>query len=631
MPLIAASRKRIHTGALYWPRFVHCGLAALEVHVGEPLQTMPPAERLPEKWLDSWKAIAAYLNRDVTTVQRWEKREGMPVHRHLHAKRGSVYALPEELDGWIQSRRSSVQPADESDEPEPESEIFPDVPRRRPSSPFTLRKMWFLPLGAVLCLGIVGLSVWFVLRHRTTRPIETKIQSLAVLPLRNLSGEPAQQYLADGVTEALIGRLSTIHDLRVISHTSVSRFKDPQISVPEIVKELGVDAVVEGSVTKQGDRLRVTAQLIRGTTDEHLWSETYDRKMSDALTLESELAQSIAEKVQVAVTGEERQRLSYRAPVAAEVYELYLKGQFALGHGNKADVEQSIEYFQQAVKQDAGFAPAYLGLALAYSNLGTVFAGVPPGETRPKVILFAQKALALDPNLAEAHMVLADTLQEEWHWAEAGAEYQRALAISPNDADALAEFAIWLSCQGRSDESVLLIQRARAIDPTAVSGGTVSWILFHARRYDDAIREARSAVAVQPDSAWYLFELSFPLIANNQAVDAIPGLERSLSLSHQSPAVAGMLVHAYARAGRRNDALRLLAEMNRQRKTSYVPAGAFVNAYLGLGDTEQTFFWLERSYKEQSNILQFLKTHPQFDPIRSDPRFADLLRRVGLN
>ena len=621
MPFNAAyyrTNEEWYSGLVSW----RDGLAGPEVSVGEPLHAMPTVERPPEKWLDSWKAIAAYLNRDVTTVQRWEKREGMPVHRHAHAKRGSVYALPGELDNWIQGRRVSVQPVEEPE---------PDESSQSPAKASSLsRRAGVFSLAAAFCLAAIAAAVWFFAWHRAARPVEDKVRSLAVLPLRNLSGEQSQDYLADGVTEALIARLSTIHDLRVVSHTSVSRFKDPQISVSEIAKQLGVDAVVEGSVTKQGDRLRVTAQLIRGRTDEHLWSETYDRQMRDALNLESELAQSIAEKVQVTLTGEERQRLSYVAPVAPEVYELYLKGEFALRKGNRAGTEQSIADFQEALKQDAKFAPAYLGLASAYNDLGSVFTGAPPGETRPKVIRFAGQALALDPDLAEAHVVLANTLQQEWHWAEAEAEYRRALAISPSNAHAQAEYAHWLSCQGRTDEAVATIQRARALDPAGVSGGSVSWILFLAHRYDDAIRESRSALAVRPDNAANLMGLAFPLIANNQAADAIPPLEKSLALSQQSPAVAGMLVHAYARAGRRNDALRLLAELNRRRSTGYVPPAAFVNAYLGLGDTEQAFFWLEQAYEEQSNILQFLKTHPQFDLIRSDPRFADLLRRVGL-
>jgi len=593
--------------------------------MGEPSFEIPPLEKAPDRRLDSWKEIAAYLARDVTTVQRWEKREGMPVHRHLHDKRGSVYALPEELDAWIQSRNLRA------DEPEkkPEAETPPIHQSNHGAMAARRASLWLaLAAGLGICLLAVA---WLVFGHRApvaTVTVEPGIRSLAVLPLRNLSGDPAQEYLADGITEALIGRLSNIHDLRVISHTSVMRFKNPQVSIPEIARALGVDAIVEGSVIKEGDRIRVTAQLIRGTTDTHFWSETYDRQMRDALTLQSELAQSIAEKVAVTVTGQERQRLSAARPVAPEVYESYLKGGFALGQGSKAGANQSIPYFEDALKRDPTFAPAYVGLAQAYTNLGTILSGVSPKATRPKVISFARKALALDPNLVEAHVALAFVLQEEWHWTEAETEYRRALELNPNNAKAYQWFALWLVCQGRTDEAVASAQRARALDPVAVGGSSVAWILFQAHRFDDSIRESRSALAVQPDNAGNLLGLGFALVANNQPADAIPVLEKAVSLSSGSPAATGVLIRAYAHARRRGDALRLLAELKRRRKAGYIPAGAFVNAYLGLGDNEQTFYWLEQAYKEQSNILQFLKTHPYFDPIRADPRFADLVRRV---
>ncbi len=574
--------------------------------------------------LDSWKEIAAYLKRDVTTVQRWEKREGMPVHRHLHDKGGSVYALTQELDDWIQSRRPRV---DES-EKKPEAEMPPAAPNVHGATAARRNSLWFA-LAAVLCMCVTA-AAWLLFRHRSTVTADPKIRSLAVLPLRNLSGDPRQEYLTDGITEALIGRLANIHDLRVISHTSVMRFKDPQLSIPEIARTLGVDAVVEGSVMKEGDRIRVTAQLIRGTTDQHFWSQTYDREMRDALSLESELALSIAEKVEVTLTGEEHQRISSAGPIAPEVYESYLKGRFVFEQGNRPAVEQSIHYFEDALNRDATFAPAYVGLAEAYTNLGTVFAGAPPDATRPKVTSFARKALELEPDLVEAHVLLANVLQEEWHWAEAEAEYKRALELNPNHADAHARFALWLSCQGRTEEAVASIQLARALDPFGVSGDRVSWILFQAHRYDDAIRESRSALALQPDNAINLMELGFALIANNQPADAIPVLEKAVSLSKGSPAATGILIRAYAQAGRRSDAIRLLTELKRRSKEGYIPAAAFVNAYLGLGDNEQAFYWLEQAYKEQSNILQFLKTHPYFDPIRGDPRFAELVRRVGL-
>lgn len=608
--------------------------------MGEPTYDISPVG----KRLDSWKEIAAYLNRDVTTVQRWEKREGMPVHRHVHHKRGSVYALTEELDGWIQSRRlpADERQADESrtdgsraDESrtettplKPEAETSSAVASGHSVAAGRKAQLW-LALAATVCLCLLA-TAWIVFRHRASATVEPKIRSLAVLPLRNLSGDPAQEYLADGITEALIGRLAGIHDLRVISHTSVMRFKNPQLSIPEIARTLGVDAIVEGSVERDGDRIRVTAQLIHGATDEHFWSETFDREMRDSLSMESELAQSIAQRVEVTVTGEEHQRLSSARPVAPEVYESYLKGRFALGQGNRAGVEQSIPFFEDALSKDATFAPANLGLAQAYTKLGTVFAGIRPDATRPKVISYARKALALDPDLVEAHVLLANVLQEEWNWTGAEAEYQRALALNENDADAYARYALWLVCQGRKDDAVASIHRARELDPVGVTGDDVSRILFYAHRYDDAIRESRSASALQPDNALTLMSLGFSLVADNQPADAIPVLEKASSLSKGSPAVTGVLIRAYAHAGRHSDAMRLLGELKRRRAAGYIPAGAFVNAYLGLGDTDQAFYWLEQAYKEQSNILQFLGTHPYFDPIRSDPRFADLLGRVGL-
>ena len=591
--------------------------------MAEPSYEIPHPEKPSGKRLDSWKEIAAYLSRDVTTVQRWEKREGMPVHRHLHDKRGSVYALTKELDGWIQSRRSRV------DDPtlEPETEILQPLPVIPITIPARQTRLW-LALAAVVCICLT-VAAWLLFRHRTNPSVEPRIHSLAVLPLRNLSNDPAQEYLADGITEAVIGRLANIHDLHVISHTSVLRFKNPQLSIPQIAKELGADAIVEGSVIKDGDRIRVTIQLIRGATDTHFWSETFDREMRDALALESELAQSIAEKVEVTVTGEEHERLSAARPVAPEVYESYLKGRFVLGQGDRVRLEQSIPYFEDALNKDGTFAPAYLGLAEAYTMLGTIAAGDPPQATRPKVISFARKALAIDPGLVKAHVLLANVLQEEWRWTEAEGEYRRALELNPDSAEAHEWFALWLICQGRTDEAVASIHRARALDPVGVSGGSVAWILFQARHYDEAIREATSALALQPDNVGYLTGLGFALIANNQPADAIPGLEKAISLSG-SPAATGILIRAYAHAGRRRDAMRLLAQLKQRRVAGYIPAGAFVNAYLGLGDKEQAFYWLEQAYKEQSNILQFLKTHPYFDPIRSDPRFADLVRRVGL-
>jgi tetratricopeptide (TPR) repeat protein len=395
---------------------------------------------------------------------------------------------------------------------------------------------------------------------------------------------------------------------------------------------LRVDAIVEGSVMREGNRIRVTAQLIRGATDTHFWSETYDRELKDIFAVQAELAQSIAEKVQVTVTGEEHARLTAARSIAPEVYESYLKGRFVYDTSNtRAAVEESIVYFDHAIRLDPTFAPAYVGLAISYNDLGTVSVGAPPEEMRPKAASAARKALALDPDLVEAHVLLANVLQEQFHWAEAEAEYRRALQLSPNDADAHAGLAFWLLSQGRTDEAMTWEQRGRELDPLSISGANLAWILFQSHRFDQAIHELHSALAVDPNETTALSYLGFALVANNQPADAIPVLERAISISNGSPAATGVLIRAYAHAGRRGDALRLLAELQKRKKAGYVPAGAFVNAYLGLGETDQAFAWLEQAYKEQSNILQFLKVHPYFDPIRADPRFVDLVRRVGLN
>lgn len=589
-----------------------------------PVSAPGPSDQTPETPLDSWKEIAAYVKRDVSTVQRWEKREGMPVHRHVHDKRGSVYAFSSELDAWLESRKLRLEEEEKEDRAEAPVEAEGD---HRPGGT-ALGRRW-LVLGGVAVLALLAVG-YVITRSPSGDATQSKITSLAVLPLKNLSGDPAQEYFADGMTEAVIGRLSMIRGLRVISRTSVMSFKDTRLSAPEIAKALHVDALVEGSVIRQGGRVRVHAQLIRGATDEHFWTETYDRDLGDTLALESEVAQSIARRVEVTVTGEERARLVAARHVAPEVYESYLKGRLAKSN-SRAEVEKSIAYFEEAIRKDPTFAPAYVGLAAAYDELGAVFVGAPPDEVRPKVISAARRALELDPELAEAHVLLADVYQKRWQWTDAEAEYKRALELKPNDASANLGLANWLLCQGRAEEALALSRHARELDPLGVTGVSNGWILFHARGYDEAIRELRSAASVRPDDAGALWFLGFALVAKGQPDEAIKVLNQALSLSGGSSAVIGVLIRAYAHAGRRADALRLLDELKRRQNSGYVPAAAFVNAYLGLGDNDQAFAWLERAYQEHSNILQWIKVHPFFDPLRDDPRFTDLLHRVGLD
>ncbi len=521
--------------------------------------------------LESWKEIAAYLGRDVTTVRRWEKHEGLPVYRLLHHKLGSVYAYAAELDAW-RDKRAPTAATDAPDVRQVSEVVRRGAHARRAAA------------LAALALALAAGLIWLARERATIQPASASggIRSLAVLPLQNFSGNPEQDYLSDGMTEALIARLSAIHALRVISRTSAMQFKGTRKSVPAIGKELNVDAVIEGSVLRSGDKIRVTVQLIRADTDEHLWSGTYDRELQDVLALQSDVTQGIAGHIESAVTGAQRGSPVPPRTVARDVYEAYLKGRFALHKNSRAGLEEALLHFQAAVDLDGTFAPAYAGLAATYSDLGLVFYGEPPGETRPKMLVAARKALELDPELAEARVLLADALQRDWHWAEAEAEYRQAINLSPSDASAHAGLADWL-------------------------------------------------VTIEPKDPMSLWILGFALTGAGQFDEAIRTLEKAASLSDRNPAVLGVLVRAYARGGRRTEALRVLDELHRRRQRGYVPAAAFLNAYLGLGDTEEAFAWLERAAEERSNIMQFLKVHPFFDSLRGDPRFAEFLRRANFS
>ena len=595
-------------------------LALLIDHCGE---TVPREEIVARVWgkgafLDTDNSIRGAIRKI-----RQALKDDPEQPRYIQTVTGEGYRFIAPLVAPAEQNSAAGPPSDEVRGAEPPMDLGGE---HGAGSPRARRRLMVAVAAGIALLAIT----YAIFRFRQTDVTAPKIKSIAVLPMKNLSGDPAQEYLADGMTEEIIGRLAGIRDLRVISRTSAMHFKEAQLSVPEIAKQLGVDAVVEGSVIREHDRIRVHAQLIRAATDEHLWSESYDRELGDVLALQSDVAESIVRKIDISVSGQERSRVVSARHVAPEVYESYLRGQFALNKGTRPDLEESIHFFEEAINTDPKFAPAYVALANAYDSLGMVFVGAPPGETRGKVIEEVQKALELDPQLAKAHVLLADAYRKQWKWTESAAEYKRALELSPNNADAYAGFADWLLCQGRVAEAIDWAERARELDPL-VPATNLAWILFQARRYDDAARELHATLAIMPDNPSALWFLGFVLVAKGKPGDAIPVLEKAVSVSHGSPGAKGVLVRAYASAGRRKDALSLLNQLRQQQRTEYVPAGALVQAYMGIGDKEQALAFLEQAYKEQSNLLQWIKTEPTFDPLRSDPRFTDLIHRVGLN
>jgi TolB-like protein/DNA-binding winged helix-turn-helix (wHTH) protein/Tfp pilus assembly protein PilF len=605
-------RRRLRRGEELVP-LTPKGLAVLLLLIRNAGKVVSKDELLKAVWPDTFVEDSNLTQ----TVFILRKALGeTPDHRYILTVQGQGYRfLPEvkEISSIVASATQAVETAPVA---APQGRVIP---------------LWVrMALGSAIVLALIAGAI--VVHRVVGTKAGPAIKSLAVLPLKNLSSDPGQEYLADGITEELIGRLSRLHDVRVISRTSVTRFKNTQSSAPEISKMLGADALVEGSVIRDGNRIRVHAQLIRGATDEHVWSESFDRELPDLLRLESDVAQAVAERVEVTVSGAEHQQLAKVRSVSPEVYELYLKGRFALSRSKKeADVLEAIRYFEEAKVRDVTFAPADVGLAIGHALLGSILVGAaPPEGERAKAISAAQRALQLDPELPEAYVVLAELHQNQWHWSEAEAEYRRALVLNPNDANAHAKLALWLLCQRRTEEALSWVNRARELDPLAVSGDLVGWTLYITRRYSEAIDELRTASATKPDDIGVLWRLGFVLIAGNEPGEAIPVLEKALRITNRSPGVTGVLAKAYALSGQRSKAIALVDELQRRRETHYVSAAAFVNAYLGLGEIDQVFLWLEQGFKEQSNLMQWLAVDPMFDPLRSDARFVDLVRRVGL-
>jgi TolB-like protein/Tfp pilus assembly protein PilF len=577
---------------------------------------------LDNRRLESWKEIAAYLGRDVRTVQRWERQEALPVHRLHHSKLGSVYSYTAEIDAWRLGRQPDAgsQPA----------ALARAVPENSDRPGRLLFKAGILTSVLALGLGLVWLASRLLVGQNNSVP---HIESLAVLPFDNFSGDPEQTYFADGMTEALIGNLSSIRNLRVVSRTSVMQFRQTVKPAPVIGRELGVDAIVEGSVQREGDRVRIAIQLIRAAADEHLWSATYDRELRDLLGLQSEMALAIAHQIEAAVSSEERVRLTAAHTVTPDAYESYVRGRFQLTKSTREAVEQGAADFRRAIAADPLFAPAHAGLAKAYQAFGGTGVGVMPVvEARSKAVAAARRALELDPQLADAHTVLAGAHVQEWQWDAAEAKFLRAIDLDPSNAPALAAYAGLLMSRGQTEQAIATARRARELDPlslgTAIHFG---WLLYHARRYDESIRELRTVLAVEPNNVGALWFLGFALIEDRQFSEAIGVLQRGAHLSNRSPAVLGVMTRAYARAGDRTSALRILDELKTIHRRGYVPPAVFLNAYIGLGEYDQAFRWLERAYEEHSNITQLLKTHPLFDPVRENPQFTGLMRRVGFD
>jgi TolB-like protein/DNA-binding winged helix-turn-helix (wHTH) protein/Tfp pilus assembly protein PilF len=488
-----------------------------------------------------------------------------------------------------------------------------------------------VPYALLIALLLVAAVAGYALYTREKpRPA---MSSIMVLPLENLSGDAAEEYFADGMTDALIGDLAQIGSLHVISRTSSMHYKGTNKSLPQIAGEINVDAVVEGTVQRSGNRVVVRAQLIHAATDRHLWVQTYTRDVRDVLELQSEIAQAIAREVQIQLTPGEQARLTARRPVQPKAYDNYLQGRYLYwNRRTEENLNKAIELFQNAIKEDASYAPAYVGLADCYNALSVVQVGaLPPIEGRRRAEEAATKALELDSGLAEAYTALGYINHYNWNWNAAEQHFKRALDLNPNYANAHNFYASYLMSRGRIDESIAASNRARELDPFSLAiSAQRGFLLENARRYGEAIEQLRAVIAMDPNHYQAYWTLGHTYAANKQLDEAIVAAEKAVGLSERAPGALGMLGLAYGLAGRKAEATKILNELLELSKTRYVTPAAFVNVYIGLGDKDQVFVWLEKAYAERSNYIAYLKVFPMLDSIRSDRRFGNLVGRVGL-
>jgi TolB-like protein/Tfp pilus assembly protein PilF len=492
------------------------------------------------------------------------------------------------------------------------------------------RTLW---LAFIACASLVVLLVGFNvggLRQRFLgRPDPGAIRSLAVLPLENLSHDPEQEYFADGMTEALITELAQISALKVISRTSVMQYKGTKKLLPQIAKELGVDAVVEGAVQRSGDKVGITVQLIHAPSDRHLWAKSYERGLRDVLELQRDAAHAIADEIKAKLTPPEKVHLASARPINSEAYEDYLKGYY-YGEGNAA---KGVAYFQQAIQKDPNYALAYAGLANSYITLGMPWGGdMSPKEVLPQAKAAATKALEIDDSLGEVHLALARVIQlYDWDWPGVEKEYRRALELNPNDAWAHNWYGEYLQEMGRNEEAFVQMRQATALDPlSSGSASELGYVFYTARQYDQAIRAFQKSLELEPDKIDAHVGLGWVYDEKKMYGEAIAELEKAVNLSNRHELIVASLGKVLGDSGRKQEARKLLEELEERSKHRHISPCLIALVQIGLDERDQALASLEQGYTDRDQWMLYLKVDPHLDGLRSDPHFQDLLRRVGL-
>ena len=508
----------------------------------------------------------------------------------------------------------------------PKEELSKD--RQRKGNIFRWKHSYLYAATLIILILVVWIGSQLFTRSNNT------IKSIAVLPLENLSGNPEQEYFVSGMTDALITNLAGISALKVISKTSVMHYQDTDKSLPEIAQELKVDAIIEGSVLRAGDEVRITVQLIEAATDRYLWAESYDRNLRNILKLQNELAQAIVRKIQLKLTWQERVRLRSSRSVDPQAYQDYLKGNYFFDKHSEVGFRKSINYFKAAIRKDSAYANAYAGLAESYMGLGAPGVDVlHPGDIMPKAKAAIIKALELDELSAKAHTILgAVRLFYDWDWADAEKEFKRGLELNPNYAYGHLYYALCLSITGRHEQSLETARRALELDLFSTSINVILGnLFFEARQYDQAIKQQLYALEMHPNNWHARWGLGIAYEQKALFDKAITEHEKAVSLSKRNPIVLSSLGHAYALAGRRVVAMKILDELKQLSKQRYVGPFAVAQIYTGLGDKDWAIEWLEKGIQDRSATMIWIGQNPIFDSLRSDSRFTDLLKIMGLD
>jgi|HubBroStandDraft_1064217.scaffolds.fasta_scaffold00069_56 TolB-like protein/Flp pilus assembly protein TadD len=624
---------------------------------GDGTQPRPTVQdRSADDRLDSWKEIAAYLKKEVRTVQRWEKSAGLPVRRLAHGKLGTVFAYKPDLDAWWQEKQSKLDDeenrpvgeadssgsnvvvllpgADQSEKDQSEKDPFEKDHREKDHAEHTanadarpgpLRRHAVLLVLVVLGVGVALRLFWPQIHERIWPPKAKMV--LAVRPFKNMSGDPGQDFLADGLTEEMITRLGQLHP----EEMGVIRLSPAYASsgLDRIGQDVHANYVLEGSVRRSGERVAITAQLIQVSDQTQVWGESYERDLQDVLRIQAEVASAIA--------GGVLNKLPHTQPlirqVNREAYLAYLEGRYFWNKRTEEGFAKAITLFQRSIEIDPTYAPPYAGLADCYELLGSApYSTLSPSEAFPKAEAAARKALELDSTLAEAHVPLGySELVYERNFPEARKEFEEALRLRPGYATAHQFYGYYLTTMGKSDEAIAERKKALELDPISpLLHSALGEAYYHARQFDVSIEQNHKALELDPSYAIALVNIGRAYEQMGMHQQARAAFQRILTYAPEDPAILALMGHEYAVSGDKGNANQILGKMREIATRKYVPAVYFATIYTGLNQKDDAFHWLDKAYDERCEYLIYLGSEPLADPLRGDPRFSRLLSRLGL-